>query len=218
MTHQVHVTTRDATLALLLKQGELSASKLAESMGVSVQAMRRHLRTLQDDGLVEPISISVGPGRPPNLWHLTSHGHNRFNSGTGSEKFALDLLSSIETNFSSNTLNEVLTNQAFEKAKTYRTKIGSGEIQARLKKLVAIRSKEGHITDFHRCNDDSFSWYLNALHCSIRSIAERFPIICDQELQLIRYIFPDCEVKRVHWRIEKGQVCGFKITPNINHL
>tara|TARA_Y100001968_G_C19262583_1_gene670051 strand:- start:263 stop:898 length:636 start_codon:yes stop_codon:yes gene_type:complete len=210
----MQVNTRQATLSLLLKEGERSASSLASSMRISVQAMRRHLRTLQEQGLVESIPISLGPGRPSKLWHLTSEGHNHFNSGKGGEKFALELLHSLEANFSPQTINKVFRHQTLQKANIYKTKIGSGEIKTRLRKLVELRIKEGHLADFHPCADNSLSWYLNAFHCSIRGIAEDFPIVCDQELQLIRYIFPDCKVERVQWRIETGQACGFKITPN----
>ena len=57
--------TREATLTLLLRQGQVSASALAEQLNISVQAMRRHLRTLEDEGLVESRAVSAGPGAPP---------------------------------------------------------------------------------------------------------------------------------------------------------
>ena len=214
MKTEVHVNTRESTLSMLLKDGELSASALASSMAISVQAMRRHLRSLEEEGLVESVSISMGPGRPSNLWHLTNKGLNRFNTGKGTEDFALGLLRSIEKKLSKQTLDDVLSQQALEKAIIYRRIIGSGEIKDRLLKLVKLRKKEGHMTDIHPSIDGSASWYLNAFHCSIRTIAEHFPIVCDQELQLIRLIFPDCQVERAQWRIETGRSCGFKITPN----
>ncbi|WP_320663486.1 winged helix-turn-helix transcriptional regulator [Prochlorococcus sp. MIT 1223] len=214
MIGQVQVPTREAALSLLLEKGELSASSLSLSLGISVQAIRRHLRSLQNDGLVESISISLGPGRPSNVWHLTSKGHHCFFNEKGSEKFALELLDSIEKRLSPNILKDLLNTQAFEKAILYRRKIGLGKVQDRLRKLIELRIEEGHKADFYKCKDDSLSWYLNAFHCSIKGIAESFPVVCDQELQLIRYIFPDCNVERVQWRIDEAKTCGFKITPN----
>ena len=87
--------TRQATLTLLLRQGQVSASALAEQLNISVQAMRRHLRTLEDEGLVESRAVSAGPGRPSNQWRLTKQGHQHFPDG--SETFALDLLESMVT-------------------------------------------------------------------------------------------------------------------------
>ena len=58
--------TREAVLAVLMRQGECTAAELAEQLAVSVQVMRRHLRGLEEDQLVEASSSQVGPGRPSN--------------------------------------------------------------------------------------------------------------------------------------------------------
>jgi DeoR family suf operon transcriptional repressor len=44
-------------------------------------------------------------------------------------------------------------------------------------------------------------------------IAQEFPLLCDQEIQLLRHTFADCQVERVHWRLQEGHPCGFRITP-----
>ena len=212
MTAEVQATTREATLTLLLKQGKASATKLAEVMGISVQAMRRHLRTLESDGFVESSSSAEGPGRPSNTWQLTSHGVDCFNDANGSEQFALELLASIESTLSEKNMVEVLHSQMDEKVLFYRDKIGSGALNIRLEKLVELRKNEGYLTELH-LSKDGISWYLNAFHCSIRSIAEKYPMVCDYELELIRNIFSDCEVQRVQWRLESGHSCGFQINP-----
>ena len=204
------ITTRDATLTFLLREGGSSAARLADSMSISVQAMRRHLRSLENDGLVESRVMVNGPGRPSNFWQLTDQGQNCFNNGDGSEKFALDLLSAIETNFSDERVLQILKDQAVEKAICYRKKIGKGSINSRLKKLIDLRKEEGYLYELSS-SSDGLSWYLNAFYCSIRTIAEKYPVVCDQELILLREIFPDCEIERVQWRLESGHSCGFKV-------
>ena len=62
-------------------------------------------------------------------------------------------------------------------------------------------------------NQDGKSWYLNELTCSVLGIAEKHPFVCDQELQLIRSVLPDCDVQRVQWRLESGHSCGFTVNP-----
>ena len=88
-------STHEAALTLLLRQGEASAAELAKQLGVSVQVMRRHLRSLERDELVEASPQSGGPGRPSNRWRLTAQGRGRFPDG--SEHFALGLLQSLST-------------------------------------------------------------------------------------------------------------------------
>ena len=47
MSVSAQAPTREAALSLMLRQGELTAAQLAEALQVSVQVMRRHLRSLE---------------------------------------------------------------------------------------------------------------------------------------------------------------------------
>ena len=68
MSASAPASTRDAVLSLLLERGEEDAGTLASDVGISVQAMRRHLRSLAARGLVCASSHASGPGRPSNRW------------------------------------------------------------------------------------------------------------------------------------------------------
>ena len=205
--------TREATLTLLLRQGEIGAAGLASQLGISVQAMRRHLRTLEEDGLVESTTVTAGPGRPSNLWRLTARGHQHFPDG--SETFALGLLDSLAQSLPPEMLGALLNQQAHDKADQYREHLGDAPLEQRVRALVDLRSREGYVSDMAPA-EDGRGWCISEFHCSVQRIAEEFPAICDQELQLIRLTFPDCQVERVHWRLESGHSCGFQIVPRSN--
>lgn len=205
--------TRDAALGLLLRQGDATAADLAQQLGVSVQAMRRHLRCLEEDGLLEASPAHDGPGRPSNRWRLTAAGRGRFPDG--SEHFALGLMQSLAASLPPETLQSLLRDQAETKAADYRNQIGAGSLAERLDRLVDLRRREGYVAE---ClaevgSEGTTSWLLSEFHCSVMRIAEQFPLVCDQELQLIRHTFPDCRVERVHWRFDSGHSCGFRISP-----
>ena len=204
--------TRDAALALLLRHGDCTAAALASQLGVSVQVMRRHLRGLEDEGLVESSASTEGPGRPSNHWRLSSKGQGRFPDG--SEHFALGLMESLAGSLPAEAVKALLEQQARQKANAYRDHIGSGALEQRVQRLVELRRSEGYVAE---CAPDSGqnpgAWVLSEFHCSVMRIAEQFPCVCDQELQLIRHTFPDCTVERVHWRLEKGHSCGFRLIP-----
>lgn len=211
-------TTREAALTILLREGEATAADLAHRLGVSVQVMRRHLRSLEEDGLVEACSSHDGPGRPSNRWHLTAQGHERFPDG--SEHFALGLLQSISSSLPPETLRALLNDQARSKATLYRQRIGEGTLHERLERLVELRRQEGYVAELRADAELPTSaaphqggWILSEFHCSVMRIAEEFPMVCDQELQLIRHTFPDCQVERVHWRLEDDHFCGFRLSP-----
>ena len=208
MSASTQAPTREAALTLMLRQGETTAAVLAEELGVSVQVMRRHLRSLEEEGLVEASAASEGPGRPSNRWRLTQAGRGHFPDG--SDDFALGLLSSMAASLPADMIDGLLERQAAEKATDYRSRIGAGSLQQRLERLVELRRSEGYEAEF-RPDPDGQGWVMSEFHCSVMKIAEQFPCVCDQELQLIRHTFPDCQVERVHWLLEGGHACGFRL-------
>ena len=173
--------------------------------------MRRHLRSLEEEGLVEASPSSEGQGRPSNRWRLTTRGRGQFPNG--SEHFALGLLNAMTANLPSGMVEELLERQASEKAEDYRQQIGTGTVPERLERLVELRRGEGYVAEFH-AEPGQNSWVLSEFHCSVQSIAQQFPCVCEQELELIRHTFPDCQVDRVHWLLEGNQACGFRLAPS----
>lgn len=203
--------TREAVLALLLRHGEATAADLAGKLSVSVQVMRRHLRGLEEMGLVEASPAPEGPGRPSNRWRLSTAGHQRFPNG--SEHFALGLLHSLAGAMPPDALRLLLNQQAVEKAGDYRRRIGSGSLAERLERLVELRRQEGFVAECQPDSEQGGAWVISEFHCSVMRIAEQFPMVCDQELALISHTFPDCRIERVHWRLEEGHSCGFRLSP-----
>ncbi|MEB3234593.1 MAG: iron-sulfur cluster biosynthesis transcriptional regulator SufR [Cyanobacteriota bacterium] len=205
---QEPLSTRDGLLTILLREGDATAAELASRLHISVQAIRRQLRGLEEEGLVEASPTAEGPGRPSNHWRLTSQGQTQFPNG--SETFALGLLSSLVGQLPDETLQSLMAQQALQKACEYRAVLGSAPLAQRLGQLVELRRAEGYVAE---CVADGDSWVISEYHCSVMRIAEQFPCVCDQELQLIQHTFPDCSVERVHWRLEAGHSCGFRLTP-----
>ena len=126
MSASAPASTRDAVLSLLLERGEEDAGTLADAVGISVQAMRRHLRSLADSGLVCASSNASGPGRPSNRWCLTDEGRAQFPDGSG--RFALGLLDSMRSHLPEATVRQLLNQQAESKASQYRQSLGEASL------------------------------------------------------------------------------------------
>lgn len=76
---------RDRVAASLLTDGPATASQLADRLGISATAVRRHLESLVSDGAVESSerppygpAPSRGRGRPPRTFALTALGRALF--------------------------------------------------------------------------------------------------------------------------------------------
>ncbi len=85
--------TRQTILALLQREGSMTADKLAQEVGLSSNTIRRHLDILQRDQLVSFEQTREGPGRPGYAYFLTDYGHE---AGYRDYKgFLIDLLTEI---------------------------------------------------------------------------------------------------------------------------
>ena len=175
-----------------------------------VQVMRRHLRSLERDELVEASPQSGGPGRPSNAGASPLQGRGRFPDG--SEHFALGLLQSLSTALPPEQVKGLLSTQADLQAGATATNSAISPCLAGWKSWWNLRRREGYVADC-RQDPDSSAWLLQEYHCSVSRVAEAFPLICDQELQVMRRTFPDCSVERVHWKLDGDHTCGFRLTP-----
>ncbi|NES20453.1 MAG: winged helix-turn-helix transcriptional regulator [Symploca sp. SIO3E6] len=68
MTTTQHSSTKQAILQLLQKEGQKTASELADALEISPQAIRRHLKELEGGGLIEHKQVQIGMGRPQHLY------------------------------------------------------------------------------------------------------------------------------------------------------
>ena len=70
--------TKHDILQLLLKRGDVTAQDLAEKLDISPQAIRKHLKDLETEGLIYHTAEQAGMGRPQFVYALTTAGRDRF--------------------------------------------------------------------------------------------------------------------------------------------
>lgn len=63
--------TRDRILELVIHRRELRVEDLAEALGITSAAVRRHLDNLRADGLVDVRAVKQSTGRPYYAYHAT---------------------------------------------------------------------------------------------------------------------------------------------------
>lgn len=203
-------TTKVDILRVLLKREQASAQELADYLGISRQAMRRHLRDLEEDDLIQYEAVALGPGRPQHLYRLSRKGRARFPEGY--DHFAVSLLNTLAETLPAEDVQEVLQRQWQRKAEEYRQQIGFGPLADRVAKLVTLRRAEGYMAEWHPVEGGNGNQFVvTEFNCAIASVAESFPQVCNHELELFASALPDCEVKRTHWLIGGEHRCGYLI-------
>ncbi len=203
-------STKQDILQMLLKQGEVSALDLAQQLQVSAQAIRRHLKDLEAEELIQHRVVHAGAGRPNYLYGLSRKGRSQLPDR--SDEFAVSLLASLSEQVGAEQMDSILRLQWERKAMEYRDRLGEGSLRERLQALVALRLQEGYMTESYLVESEvSHKYVLTEYHCAISHIAEAFPSVCGHELEMFTIALSDCQVERTHWLVDGEHRCGYLI-------
>ncbi|TAG71369.1 MAG: iron-sulfur cluster biosynthesis transcriptional regulator SufR [Oscillatoriales cyanobacterium] len=206
MMQTQQTSTKQDILQFLLKGGQGTALQLAESLDVSPQAIRRHLKDLEGEGLIQYRSVQAGMGRPQHIYELTSLGRDRFPNRYGD--FAVSFLDTLAETVGREQVITILRKQWQRKAMEYRRMMGTGSLQERVARLMELRRD----VDDDLCDRDKGDRFVFMEHnCAISNVAETFPSVCGNELEMFAAVLPDCTIERTHWIIDGEHRCGYLI-------
>jgi DeoR family transcriptional regulator, suf operon transcriptional repressor len=216
-------STKQEILEYLLKQSRATAFELAETLDISPQAIRRHLKDLEAEKLILYSSVQEGMGRPQHLYQLSREGRDRLQRGDNSYgEFAVSLLDTLAETVGRDQVSSILRKQWERKALLYRDRLGKGSLQERVANLVELRKAEGFMAESQRVESNECElgdsaerecdrFILMEHNCAISNVAESFPSICGHELEMFAAVLPDCTVERTHWIINGEHRCGYLV-------
>ena len=209
------LSTKQDILQVLLREGEASAGAIAQALQVSAQGIRRHLKDLEEDGLIGHKSVQSGMGRPNHLYELSPKARSQFPNR--SDEFAVSLLGSLSSLMDADQVDVILRMQWERKALEYRDLLGSGSLKTRIMALVELRKGEGYMAECHGVDEDDrdSKYVLTEYNCAISHIAATFPKVCGHELEMFSIALYDCEVERTHWLVQGEHRCGYLIQGKI---
>ena len=179
--------TRDAVARLILQRGPQNAADLADRLGLSPGAIRRHLDALVADGLLverEPRpSAHRGRGRPARTYALTDAGRAAF-------PHAYDDLANTALRYLRETGGEqAVTAFAEHRAATLAAKLraavdAGAPLTTRAEALAAALSDHGYASTTESVGDDEAGVHgiqVCQHHCPVAHVAAEFPELCEAE-------------------------------------
>ncbi|MBE9032001.1 iron-sulfur cluster biosynthesis transcriptional regulator SufR [filamentous cyanobacterium LEGE 11480] len=215
MTTSQQPNTKQDILTALLKQGQLTAHDLAERLEMTPQGIRRHLKDLETEGLIVHETVAAKMGRPNHVYALSADGRKQFPDRYDS--FSIDLLDTLAKTVGKEQMASILQQQWQRKATEYRSQVGSGDLYKRVQKLVEMRQSEGYMAECHLVEPENpdAGFVLTEYNCAISQIAESYPSVCGNELEMFSTALPDCKVERTHWLVGGEHRCGYLITSRL---
>lgn len=204
-------STRAEIVRLLKQRGDLTAADLAGELSISAVAVRRHLEWLEHQGLVSHAvrrDERSERGRPHHVYSLTEQGDGLFPDR--SARFACDLLGEVERAFGADALRRLLAEQTDETIRGLRQELAGLPFEERVRALAARFNELGYVTEVVPLGGDAFKVVEH--NCPTRGVAERFPVICAEELRVYEEV-AGARVTRDCRIADGGKTCVYRLEP-----
>ena len=186
--------TRNRVARSILDHGPSTAADLAERLGLTQAAVRRHLDALAAESMVEPreqrVYGSRGRGRPAKVFVLTDCGRDAFDQAY--DQLAADALRWIAESAGDGEQGQAAVT-AFARARVaaqaerYRAIVDAAAPEDRTQALARALSADGYAATA-RSAPGPAGEQLCQHHCPVAHTAEQFPQLCEAEAEVFSHL------------------------------
>jgi predicted ArsR family transcriptional regulator len=176
--------TRDRVTRTLLEHGPSTASDLAEVLGLTPAAIRRHLDCMLADGtIVAQTERTHGPrgrGRPAKRFALSDAGHAA--GPTSYDDVALDALRYLREVGGEAAVGDFARRRIAQWEARYADRIASLPLDERPAALAEALADDGYASTVH---ETTLGVQVCQHHCPVQHVAEEFSAVCEAETEAI---------------------------------
>ncbi|GAB4558491.1 MAG: transcriptional regulator [Anaerolineae bacterium] len=205
--------TRRRILVELKKSGGLTCKELAKILGITSMGVRRHLITLERDGLVYYEPVQRGLGRPSYVYRLTPQAEELFPKNYG--QLTNELLTYIELFDGEDKVRNLFEQRARRRIERAQERVRGLPLKDKVFELARILEEDGYLAEAEQIDDRSF--FIREYNCAIHQVAQRFQEACGSELLFLRTVLPEATVERESHLIAGESFCGYRITARDGH-
>jgi predicted ArsR family transcriptional regulator len=203
---------RDRLARELLKLGPITASDLADSLGISAVAVRKHLDDMSEKSLVKSHEIAPfgpakpkGRGRPARVYSLTSEGRDFFENQY--QSLAQEAVSYLATTFGDKAVKDFALSRANEMLKKYSLILNKAkDVTEKVEILSSALSVDGFAATTDKGSGPTHTIQLCQHNCPIAHVAEQHPEFCDAELDAFSQLL-GVNVTRLSTIANGGNIC-----------
>lgn len=208
-------STRNRVARSILDHGPSTVADLAQRLGLTQAAVRRHLDSLVGDNVVEAREKRVygarTRGRPAKVFSLTDCGRDAFDQSY--DKLAVEALRWIERNAGGEAAVAAFARDRIEaQAEAYREAVESADPAQRTEALAKALSADGYAATARHA---PVGEQLCQHHCPVAHVAEQYPQLCEAETEIFSRLL-GTHVQRLATIAHGDGVCTTFI-PDIAH-
>lgn len=178
-------STRNRVARSILDHGPSTVAELAERVGLTQAAVRRHLDALVSDDVVEAREQRVygarTRGRPAKVFALTDCGRDAFDQSY--DKLAADALRFIAESGGDEAVTAFARARMASMGEAYRAAVEAAAPERRTEALARALSADGYAATARSAPDPQQGEQLCQHHCPVAHVAEQFPQLCEAETE-----------------------------------
>ncbi len=203
-----HRGLRGDILVELKRAQPLTAAELAECFRVTANAIRRHLKELEVEQLIEHVREQRGHGAPTHAYRLTERGEALFPRRYDKELTAV--LEFLERESGRDAVARFFEQRFRSKADEILARLGDAPFEQRVAAVAEYLRQEGFMPNVS-VGDEGLR--LAEHNCAMHAVAQRYPEVCDTELVFLTTVLGP-GVQRDRHIVSGCNACEYAITKN----
>lgn len=185
----VNAGTRDRLAALVGQEGPITVADLADRLGLTPAAVRRHMDVMAQDGLVHAREVigKRGRGRPAKAYVLSRAGHAQLPAGY--DDLAAQALTYLAERFGAEATAGFARQRvaALEERLRPQVEAAGASIAERAAALALALDQEGFAASVRPVAEGTPAYAVQLCqgHCPVQRVAAQFPELCEAETEAI---------------------------------
>jgi predicted ArsR family transcriptional regulator len=190
-------------IVTLLRRASRTVEELAQTLGLTDNAVRAHLATLERDGVVQQSGARRGSSKPSYVYALTPEAEYLFPKAY--DQVLRRTLEVLAERLPSDEVETLLREVGRRIAASWN--IPPGDLRARLEAAVAVLNELGGMAELERCDDH---YCIHGYSCPLAAVVPGHPEVC----RLAETLLTELVNAPVQERCEHGEAlhCHFVVS------
>ena len=196
---------RGSILVALKQSGSMTAKDLGGLLGLSLNAIRHHVKELEAESVITHERETHGVGAPVYSYRLTERGEEMFPARY--EAALTEVLDQMVARVGREQTVESLTNHFQQLSRRLADELAGAPAERRVDRVVGVLRDEGYMALWEGGPD---SGTLTAHNCAMRAVVHKFPEICEAEQHFLTEVLA-ADVTRGDHMLRGCTVCEYHI-------
>lgn len=183
-TYRDHASPAWQVIEYIKRNGSATIKELEDLLGVTTNAVRQHLQSLQADGYIERRQVNAGVGRPHHAYMISAKANELF--ACHCDDLALTLLEEVFALEGAERAELLLGRVGDRLAKRYAASVRGEMLLDRVEQMAEALQQRGVLTGVDVKDENVI--VLHAYNCPYHELAQEHRAICEMDEKVMRQV------------------------------